>query len=254
MKHRMIIFFFLAFLSFLSSHLRAWSPEEVEQFEETNKIYREGKFQEAIAGYRGLSEKYPDKAVFFYNLGNSFHRKGDLGSAILAYERAKALDPRESDIRYNLNYAHGLVAYRLEDKRSWYLKAAESLFSLFTAREIYFTAAFFYFLFTAGWAFALWRREESWGWKRKTIFVLMIFSLVLVGVKEVRRHFIRDAVVMAKEAEVRYGPSDSDRVAFRLGEGLKVYVVDKRDDWSRVLLSNGESGWIKTSRIAEVHP
>jgi SH3-like domain-containing protein len=37
-----------------------------------------------------------------------------------------------------------------------------------------------------------------------------------------------------------------------MGEGIKVFVMDRREDWSRVLLTNGESGWVRDSDIAEV--
>ena len=70
--------------------------------------------------------------------------------------------------------------------------------------------------------------------------------------KQIDTSVMRDAIVMSKEAEVRYGPSENDQVAFRLGEGLKVYVVDHREDWSRVILVNGDGGWVQSNQIAEV--
>ena len=81
---------------------------------------------------------------------------------------------------------------------------------------------------------------------------LLAVLCVLFVAKHVETHIIRDAIVLAKEAEVHYGPSIHDQVAFRLGEGLKVYVLDSRKDWSRILLNNGESGWVKNKEIAEV--
>ncbi|MEK7243343.1 MAG: tetratricopeptide repeat protein [Thermodesulfobacteriota bacterium] len=62
------------------------------------------------------------EAVFFYNLGNSYFKTKKIGLAILAYERARLLEPRNSDILYNLNYAKGILEYKIEDKRNWYLK------------------------------------------------------------------------------------------------------------------------------------
>ena len=244
------VVFFLALFPFKAF---AWDAQTVAQFNKANQSYREGHFKDAIAGYRALTEKYPGAGVFFYNLGNSFYRIKDTGSAILAYERARMLDPRDADIRNNLHFVRGLLEYRIEDKRNWYVRAGERLLGCFTGREITFLAALAYFLFMTSWAFVLFfRRDAVFGWKRKSLLVFLIFTAFLAGAKHVQLNVIRDAIVMAKEAEVRYGPSENDKVAFRLGEGLKVYVVDVREDWSRILLANGESGWVPSGRIAEV--
>ena len=41
-------------------------------------------------------------AVLFYNLGNAYYRQGNLGKAIVNYERALKLDPTNADARENL--------------------------------------------------------------------------------------------------------------------------------------------------------
>ena len=84
--------------------------------------------------------------------------------------------------------------------------------------------------------------------------MILTFVLVLaagVGAKNVQAHWLRGAIVTAREAQVRYGPSESDQLAFRLGEGLKLYVMDHREEWSRVLLVNGESGWVRNDQIED---
>jgi len=51
---------------------------------------------------------------------------------------------------------------------------------------------------------------------------------------------------------VRYGPSSGDQVAFRVGEGIKAYVVDRSEGWSRIILVDGQGGWVRGNQIAEV--
>ena len=80
---------------------------------------------------------------------------------------------------------------------------------------------------------------------------MVLIFLALMGAKNVQAHWLRGAIVTAKEGQVRYGPSESDQLAFRLGEGLKLYVMDRREEWSRVLLTNGESGWVRNDQIEE---
>jgi tetratricopeptide (TPR) repeat protein len=242
-----------AFLLMVAGTAMAWDAADNENFSKANKAYRESKFDEAARLYGELAEKYPRAAVFQYNLGNALHRLGKQGPSILAYERALFSEPRNPDIRKNLEYVRGLLEYRIEDKRNWYLKAAEEFLDRVTEKEVLILVLGTYALLMAGWAFVLFFRTGApWGWRRK---LLLVFSAVffMVGVaKNLQTHVIRDAIVVSSEAKARYGPSEQDKVAFRLGEGLKIHVLDRREDWSRIFLVNGEGGWVRNDQIAEV--
>lgn len=211
--------------------------------------YRNKKYADAAQVYETLSRKYPEKADLFYNLGASFHRMGKTGVAIWAFEKAKTLAPRNKDIRENLDFLRGALEYKITDKRSWYLKAYANLLEFFTEKEIYSLALIFYFLFLLAWIAARLRHKTSWGFFRKTLLVFLGLSIILAVSKHIESNMIRGAIVIQKNAEVRYGPSDQDQLAFKLGEGMKVYVVENREDWSRILLVNGESGWVPQSAI-----
>ncbi len=237
----------------LPTLLWAFEASDIRIFKKANEDYQEGRFQAAAETYEELAARYPNTAVFFYNLGNARFRLGASGASLLAYERALALSPRNGDIRRNLNYVRGLLEYKIEDKRNWYLKALEAVLKFFTFNEILFVSLLLFGLFLSGWLWALSsRRGAPWGPTRKTLLILSLIFSALLSAKKMQMDVWRDAVVVAKQAEIRYGPSDTDQVAFRLGEGLKVYVVDRREDWSRALLWNGESGWVKNNQIAEV--
>jgi len=222
-------------------------------FQEANTSYRTGDHAKAAELYESLIEREPRVATFYYDLANAYVRLGKLSRAILNYEKALRLDPRNGDIRENLRYTRGLLEYRVEDTRNWYLKATEVVLKYATEREVYAVLLAVLFIFLAGGIFYFLNgRGVFWNpWQQFIFIVLLLAALVAFG-KEVQSNVIRDAIVMQKECEARYGPSEHDQVAFRMGEGIKVFVMDRREDWSRVLLTNGESGWVKDSDIAEV--
>lgn len=211
--------------------------------------YRNKKYAESAEVYETLSHKYPEKADLFYNLGASLHRLGKTGSCIWAFEKAKTLAPRDKDIQENLYFLKSLLEYKITDKRGWYLKAYINLLEFFTEEEIYSVALFFYFSFLCSWIIAKMKHKHSWGFFRKTLLVFLGLSIILAASKHVESNMFRGAIVIQKNAEVRYGPSEQDQLAFKLPEGMKVYVVENREDWSRILLVNGESGWIPQSTI-----
>jgi tetratricopeptide (TPR) repeat protein len=228
-------------------------PVTARIFQDANTSYRTGDFEKAAELYESLIAEEPRVAVFYYDLANTYVRLGKLSQAILNYEKALRLDPRNADVRENLRYTRGLLEYRVEDARNWYLKATEVVLKYATEREIYTVVLALLFIFLAGGVlYFLTGRGVFWNpWQQFVFIVLLLAALVAFG-KQVQSNLIRDAIVMQKECEARYGPSEHDQVAFKMGEGIKVFVMDRREDWSRVLLTNGESGWVKDSDIAEV--
>ncbi len=222
-------------------------------FQEANTCYRTGDYAKAAGLYESLIEKTPRVAAFHYDLANTYVRLGKLSQAILNYEQALRLDPRNADIRENLNHTRGLLEYRVEDTRNWYLKATEAVLKYATEREIYGVVLGVLFVFLlSGILYFLRGRGVFWNpWQQFVFGLLLLVALVGLG-KQVQSNLIRDAIVVDKECEARFGPSEHDQVAFKMGEGIKVFVVDRREDWSRVLLTNGESGWVRDSDISEV--
>ena len=227
--------------------------DSAKLFEEANTCYRTGDYAKAAGLYESLVEQAPRVAVFHYDLANAYVRLGKLSQAILNYEKALRLDPRNADIRENLRHTRGLLEYRVEDNRNWYLKATEVVLKYATEREVYTVVLAVLFIFLLGGILHFMRgRGVFWNpWQRFVSIVLLLAALVAFG-KQVQSNLIRDAIVMQKECEARFGPSEHDQVAFRMGEGIKVFVMDRREDWSRVLLTNGESGWVRDADIAEV--
>ena len=230
-----------------------WNLDDDANFSDANVAYKAKEYAQAATLYEALLEKYPKVATLHYNLGNTYYRLGAMGKAILAYERALVLEPRNSDVRHNLSYMRDLLEYRVEDKRNWYIRAGDTALRYIRAEEISLLALTSYMLFILACAYVVfYNRGVPWGWRRKVLLIVAVCMFALWGAKNVQTNVIRDAVVMSDEVEARYGPSRSDQVAFRLGEGLKVHVVDKREDWSRIILTNGESGWVRGVDIQEV--
>ncbi len=73
-----------------------------DDFVAANKLYNAGKFSDAIAAYEKIE---PKTAALYFNLGNACFRAGEIGKAIVNYERARRLSPRDPDILANLRFA-----------------------------------------------------------------------------------------------------------------------------------------------------
>src|SRR6267142_1757649 len=73
-------------------------------FDAANKMYEQGKFQEAAADYQTLLRAGAASPVIYFNLGNAWYKAGQLGRAIAAYREAQRLAPRDPNVRFNLQF------------------------------------------------------------------------------------------------------------------------------------------------------
>ena len=79
----MIISFFLLLLP---SSVPAASVSK--GINEGNKLYYEGKYDEAIENYNEAMEESPDSDIANYNSGAAFYKKGQFNEAFNAFTRA----------------------------------------------------------------------------------------------------------------------------------------------------------------------
>ena len=72
---------------------------------EANQQFKSGDFAGAAAAYEKIIAAEGPRASVYYNLGNSYQQLKQYGPAILAYERARLLTPRDPDLLANLALA-----------------------------------------------------------------------------------------------------------------------------------------------------
>lgn len=98
-------------------------------FDDANRQFAAGDFSAAAESYgKVLADNGPDAAVY-YNLGNSYQSLKQYGPAILAYERARLLTPRDPDLLANLAIARKASAVFDESENRPRLEAVLNYFS-----------------------------------------------------------------------------------------------------------------------------
>ncbi len=70
-----------------------------------NQLYEAGHYAEAAQLYQQLTEQGIEDSTLFYNLGNAFYQQNQIVPAILSYQHAAQLAPRDADIQANLALA-----------------------------------------------------------------------------------------------------------------------------------------------------
>jgi Ca-activated chloride channel family protein len=78
-----------------------------------NRLYKEGKFDEALSEYRGAQVLGPELRELAFNAGNALFRKGELPNALREYEQASAAG--DSVLAGNAFYNAGNAFMQMRD-------------------------------------------------------------------------------------------------------------------------------------------
>jgi len=225
--------------------------EQEKSFYRGNTLYEEGQYERAIQEYSHLLEQGLESGNLYFNLGNSYFKKGELGKAILNYERARRLIPRDSDLITNYQFAASKIAYNTSEGSSW-LQRSFDRFNMFTLNEVTIILSCIFIsilLFLTGSIFIIKIRRYSALVLGLTFVVFMTFAFSLYGKVSV---LDSEAVIISENAETKYEPLDNATTHFTLYEGMKVFILELKTEWVKIRRPDGKIGWIRTAEMEKI--
>ncbi len=233
------------FLGFIFSTTLAFSGEK-SLFQEANEKYQAGDYVSAASLYRKSAASGKPTAALYYNLGNADFRAGNKGAALVDYERAHALAPRDRDVEWNKSVLKTTLADRIADSdENVFISSAQRILNWVTVDEIALLFAFILaILFIVSVLSFSFHQSKSMTAGIGGFFTLL---LILTGTAFYFRWLsAKDPflVVLEKEVTARYGPSDKETKAFVLHEGAKARVIDQTDKWYYIALQDKTTGWV----------
>ncbi len=217
-----------------------------EDFVLANAAYEGGRFAEAARLLAEVVARGGDTGDVHFNLGNAYLRAGQLGQAVAEYLRAQAMLPRDQDVEANLAFARSSTRDAIEPPAP--PPALRTLFFWhwgLSRDELIRITVVLNGLLWAALAGRLWRRQSQ---VLRWIAILSAAMLLAFGSSLVVRLLrpARVAVVVPQEIDVRAANSTTAVARFKLHAGTEVRVADSRPGWLRVVLPDGESGWLPT--------
>ena len=210
--------------------------------------YKKGQYDLAIQEFESILSNNWDSPELYYNLGNAFFRSGNTAGAVWAFESCLNLSPTHSDAKYNLKLANLKVVDRmgLPDPPlylQWYLGLKEQ----FTPTTWINITLFIFFLFsltvTVNRLFLLVQNL------RGVILTIFFISLFVTFHSIWTNKSLNLGVIYSLEAEVRSEPNTFSTRLFEVHEGLKVSVNQLENDWVKIELLDGKTGWISNDQI-----
>jgi tetratricopeptide (TPR) repeat protein len=217
-----------------------------------NQAFSEGKFNDAIGFYSKVIDNHFESSELYYNLANSYFKTNDIPSAILYYEKAKKLNPKDEDINFNLNLANSRITDKIEPVPDFFLKRwlrefgnifnvdAWARVSVITFILSLVCASFFV---TSG--SVMLRKLAFWAGTILLLLAIVSFTFGFHNYKRFTRH--NEGIIFTSTVTVKSSPNENSVDLFVIHEGTKISIMDKVESWSEIRVANGSVGWVHDS-------
>jgi tetratricopeptide (TPR) repeat protein len=247
-----VYFTAVLFLSFFAN------AQDVDSlFVKANKFYQNEQYTQALQLYKDIENKNVASEELFFNMANAYFKTNQAAPSIYYYEKALQLDPNDEDILFNLDYANRMIIDNIEPlPKSLGQKFRENVILRFTYNTWAVMAVVFALLFAL--LFLLYH-FSNYTSKKRLFFITSIVSASLVLINVFFAHQNKSitestkyAIVFSQKADVKSAPTISSEINFELHEGTKVKVVESLDNWKKIKLADGNTGWISAEDIKEL--
>lgn len=225
-------------------------------FKEAVASYEKQDYDHAIEKWHTLTEKNATKEVF-YNLGNAYYKKRDVGHAVYYYEKALKIDPDFEAAKNNLKFAQKMRLDEFQQKTQFN-----------TNQIIHNTIGF---LSYEGWAitavlsslaiivfFCVYYFSIHQTIKR-IFFTLMfvgafgaVLSFIAAHLEQTHQQSERYAIVLSEQADVKAEARNTAKNIKVIHAGTKLYISEESSKWYRVTLPDLNEGWILKSEAREL--
>jgi len=222
-------------------------------YRQGNQLFERGLFAEASRTYNRIVELGVRNGHVYYNLGNAYYRQDEIARAILAYERAYRLMPRDQDLRTNLEIANSLTVDQITGEVEW---VGIQALGRMTINEVLITVTVIGMFFALVLILKILSRDPAMrarlGYVLLAAGLIFILSMTLAGIKIYGAFAHTEGIVLSSQAVIRTSPVDGSDSTFTLHEGAKVRLIENRDQWIRIRLPDGKNGWVHRDEIEAI--
>ncbi|WP_066222517.1 tetratricopeptide repeat protein [Formosa haliotis] len=223
-------------------------------FEQGNALYNDGKYAEAIDKYQAILDSGMHSSELYFNLGNANYKLNNVAPSVYFYEKALQLAPNDKDIKNNIAYARNMTIDAIEViPEVGISKIVNNLTNVMTFDGWAITTVVLFILFVI--LFITYYFAEYTNRKR----IAFTSSLVVLGLGFITLFFAfhdynlankdHPAIIFAQETQIKSEPNLSSQEVFKLHEGTKVQVLDTVNNWKKIKLTDGKTGWVSSADI-----
>ncbi len=250
MKRMIMIIYILA-----TGFMVAESKDLQDLLLKGNQYYLDGEYEKAVQSYQSIIDSGYASAELYYNLGNAYYKSHDITMALVNYERARILKPNDPEIEHNLGIAREFVVDRIEILPEFFLRRAYVGFVKIFDADVWALVSVVAFglalgLFLAYFFLKQLSLRKVTFWAGVLFFMIAASTFVFAQQQNnlVTKH--NQAIIITPSVTIKSSPDEeSGTDLFLLHEGTKVTISDELGDWREVVLSDGNTGWMKETDL-----
>ena len=244
----------ISIIIFLSCCTFIYADNNVLEKDDPRAAYDRRDTKTAKAIYKSqLDPKNPDPA-WIYNLGNCAVQKGNLPQALVYYERARRLDPGDSDILENLNFVRRKLLQPEAGKSNTPVDSLENFRDSFRPDSWVLIIAITWSMCWLSLAFRRILSPRKCGSAFVLSLVFFILSILAYLSQQEFTYNSSDAIVVKRGVPVYMLPSEkSGNAGFKLRAGEEVTIEEERHNWLRVRQDHSE-GWVQSDSVKRLWP
>lgn len=188
------------------------------------------------------------------NLGYAYYQKGDLANAILYYEKALKLEPRDKDVLNSIAQIRAGLSVQVSDIPDFILlRAYRWVSNLMSATTWSILQLIMGGLFLCGLYIVLLKDlsiKKAYSWS--LLAGLLAFSLVC-GLMSYHSQLVErggDQAISMEDQELYKAADDRSESVVTIGPGNKLFLLDVIGDWYKVQLRDKDTGWVKKEKVS----
>ncbi len=239
------LFFILSFFA---------TAQNQQIFKEANALYNAGKYAEAIDKYQTILNANQQSAELYFNLGNANYKLNNIAPSIYYYEKALQLQPKDTDIINNLAFAKNMTVDVIDTVPQGpvekFIKALTNTLTFNGWAKLAVGLVFCFILLFLFYYFAYSSLKKRLAFIASLVALLLVCLSLLFAFHSYNLDRLdKPAIVFAQESKINSEPNSRSEEVFRLHEGTKVQILDTVQDWKKIKLTDGKTGWISSNDI-----
>ena len=229
--------------------------------------YNNKEYAEAVEAFENVVAQGHASADVYYNLANAYFKLGqqatttsrpfaggELGRAVLNYERALKLDPTMDDARYNLDIAKDMTNDTESVPESFIRRVWRAMAGAMTTNgwatlslsSLFATLVFVLFYLLHG---AIVVRKVTFFLALATALLFVLATALSLTQRAAAADRSYAVVVTNDTAPVHASPDSGSKIIRQPSQGVTVEVARTQDEWSEVRFADGEKGWVRSANV-----
>ncbi len=230
------------------------SAQNEKLFDQATTAYNTGEYEKAIALYKDILENGAHSAAVYYNLGNSYYKLNQIAESVYFYEKALLLSPNDREIKINLSYAQNMTLDAIgtvpETGISKLYKNITGKLTFDQWAYLAVGAMFAFILLYIAFYYSNYSARKRWSFIGSLLALFICIIAVLFAFIQQRDFSAKQpAIIFAEESTIKAEPNETGQQVFLLHEGTKVDILEELNEWNKIRLADGKTGWMLKSEL-----